>query len=111
MRPAISPQVRAITIGTMTGKSANAGVNAKVGLGLPFTMAVWPNAMANMAEAPTIDPDDRSMPPEMMTCVTPQLVEEHVLGRVQIEQKTVLQEKTADEFESKHDNNKCGEDI
>ena len=41
------------------------------GLGLPLTSAVCAKLMAIMAVAPTIEPDERSMPPEMMTCVTP----------------------------------------
>ena len=42
-----------------------------LGLGLPFTMATWAKDMAIMAVAPTTEPEDRSMPPEMITCVTP----------------------------------------
>ena len=42
-----------------------------LGLGLPLTSATCAKDMAIIAVAPTIEPDDKSMPPEMMTCVTP----------------------------------------
>ena len=41
------------------------------GLGLPLTIETWAKLMAIIAVAPTTEPDDRSMPPVMMTCVTP----------------------------------------
>ena len=58
-------------MGTITGRSISSGPKIAFGLGLPLTIAVWPKLMAIIAVAPTTEPDDRSMPPMMITCVTP----------------------------------------
>ena len=71
MAPANMPQARPITIGTMTGRSIAQSPNIALGLGLPLTSPVWAKLITTMAVAPTIEPDERSIPPEMMTCVTP----------------------------------------
>ncbi len=58
-------------IGTSTGRSIAHGPNIAFGLGLPLTVAVWAKLMAIIAAAPTTEPDERSMPPAMITWVTP----------------------------------------
>ena len=42
-----------------------------LGLGFPLTSSTCAKLMAIIAVAPTIEPEDRSMPPEMITWVTP----------------------------------------
>ena len=60
-----------MTTGTITGKSMAQTPKSALGFGLPLTSSVCAKLMAIIAVAPTTDPDDRSMPPVMMTCVTP----------------------------------------
>ena len=72
MTPATMPQIRPTTIGTMTGRSTRpSSGNIALGFGLPFTVATCAKLIAIMAVAPTTEPELRSMPPLMMTCVTP----------------------------------------
>ena len=47
------------------------GPNIAFGLGFPFTSSVCAKLIEIIAVAPTIEPELRSIPPVMMTCVTP----------------------------------------
>ncbi len=58
-------------MGTMTGRSIAQSPKIAFGLGLPLTIAVCAKLIAIMAVAPTIEPEERSMPPVMITWVTP----------------------------------------
>ena len=56
----------------MTGRSSQpCSGKIALGFGLPLTIATCANDMAIIAVAPTTEPDDRSMPPVMITWVTP----------------------------------------
>ena len=69
--PAITPQARPTMIGTITGRSIHSGPKIALGLGLPLTSAVWAKLMQTIAVRPTTEPDDRSIPPNLITWVTP----------------------------------------
>ena len=69
--PAIRPQQRPTTTGTSTGRSCQPSGSIIFGFGWPFTTETWAKLMAIIAVAPTTEPELRSMPPEMITWVTP----------------------------------------
>src|SRR5690606_2647069 len=69
--PAARPQPRPTMTGTITGRSIAQSPKMALGLGLPFTTAVCAKLIAIMAVAPTTEPEERSMPPVMITWVTP----------------------------------------
>ena len=57
--------------GTTAGRSCQPSGRIIFGLGWPLTSDTWAKLMAIIAVAPTTEPEERSMPPEMMTWVTP----------------------------------------
>ncbi len=71
MTPATMPQPRPTASGTITGRSIAQSPKIALGLGLPLTIAVCAKLIVIIAVAPTTEPDERSMPPLMMTWVTP----------------------------------------
>ena len=67
MAPIAAPNINPTITGTMTGRSIAQVPNTALGLGLPFTSSVWAKDITIIAAAPTSGPDDRSIPPEMIT--------------------------------------------
>ena len=64
-RPAAAPTASPATTGTITGRSMSEGYTGRT------ASADWARLAATMAVSATTDPEDRSMPPVMMTWVTP----------------------------------------
>ena len=62
--PASAPVARPAAIGTTTGRSVSDGNTARA-------FAVCARLAAIIADSATTEPDDRSMPPVRITCVTP----------------------------------------
>ena len=71
MHPISAPNASPTKMGTITGRSKAQSPKTALGFSWPLTNSVWPKDMTIMADAPTRGPDDRSIPPEIMTCVTP----------------------------------------
>ena len=63
-RPASAPVARPAATGTMTGRSVSDGNTARA-------FGVCARLAAIIADNATTDPDERSMPPVRITCVTP----------------------------------------